>query len=219
MIERINISKNSEAVRDKILCFLHYRYARSEDIVFTEEELSEVILDIKPRLLHFALTSLQGNPLAEIERVGEVGEFVDGFAISTEGIQLVDGWEDDYYEEISKGIDFLPDDESSSASIPASDRVVSLDHNSKEYKETVATLDAAAEAIRGFNGETTYDKKQIENELSAARILLKSTKVRVAAMAAVALAPLYAVLNDIVAEALKPVVLQAIAAIKALLGI
>lgn len=116
----------------------------------------------------------------------------------------------DYYSNQDATVGLVP--------VPAADRVVSISHNSPAYVAAKEKLDSAVEAIRGFNGPTSYDKGQVIGELEAAKILLKSTKIRVGAIATTVLTPLLSVYNDIAAEALKPIVLDAINAIKALLG-
>lgn len=104
-------------------------------------------------------------------------------------------------------------------SVPASNRIVSLEHNSASYREAINALDVAEEKIRGFNEPTDYEKEQIVGELKAAKVLFKSTKIRVGTVTAIVLAPLYTVYHDVAAASLKPFVLAAIEAIKALVGL
>lgn len=68
--------------------------------------------------------------------------------------------------------------------IPASDRTVSLGHNSPEQVEAVAKIDeliAAIEKANDFPGDD-LDKQQIVAELSAGRRLLQATKLRIGAL-------------------------------------
>ena len=68
------------------------------------------------------------------------------------------------------------------AEVPASDRVVSLDHNSAAYKEAIAALDQVTEAARASNelgAEDPLEKERVIAELSAAKRLLESIKVSV----------------------------------------
>jgi DNA end-binding protein Ku len=70
--------------------------------------------------------------------------------------------------------------------VPASDRVVSLDHNSPKYIEAVDALAALEQALKETNQyEDPQEKEQHVAEVSAARRLLQSTKVRVMAVSAV----------------------------------
>ena len=74
--------------------------------------------------------------------------------------------------------------------VPASDRTLSLGHNSPEQQHVLAKLDelvAAVEATNDFPGEPEF-KEQLIAELSAGRRLLEAAKVRVRA-AREALAP------------------------------
>lgn len=103
--------------------------------------------------------------------------------------------------------------------VPASDRSVALDHNSASYADAMEKLDEASEAIRGFNGETDYNKEEVVGELTAAKVLFQSRKIRIGAVVAVVLTPLYSAYNDVGAEAIKPVISAAIDAIKLLFGL
>ncbi|WP_439356756.1 hypothetical protein [Bradyrhizobium sp. DASA03007] len=69
--------------------------------------------------------------------------------------------------------------------IPASDRVVSLSHNSPEQQQALEKLDelvAAVKETNDFPGEPE-EREQIVAELSAGRRLLEAARVRVAACA------------------------------------
>ncbi|UQR67315.1 hypothetical protein LRP30_19525 [Bradyrhizobium sp. C-145] len=68
--------------------------------------------------------------------------------------------------------------------IPASDRVVSLSHNSPEQQQALEKLDelvAAVKETNDFPGEPE-EREQIVAELSAGRRLLEAARVRVAAV-------------------------------------
>lgn len=103
--------------------------------------------------------------------------------------------------------------------IPASDRYVEIDNNSAEFRDAKTNVESATEAIRGFNEPTSYDKVQVVHELTIGQQLLKIGKVRVAAVAAIILAPLYIVYQDVAAESLRPIVEAAINAVKIWLGL
>lgn len=67
--------------------------------------------------------------------------------------------------------------------VPASDRTVTLGHNSQEQKEALAKLDdliAEVRATNDFSGDPE-EKEQLIAELSAGRRLLEAAKVRVSA--------------------------------------
>jgi hypothetical protein len=75
--------------------------------------------------------------------------------------------------------------------IPASDRIVTLDHNSEAYIQTTEGLDRLVEALEQVNDyPDAEDKEEKLAELSAGRRLLRAVKVRYAAIAAVLGPPL-----------------------------
>jgi hypothetical protein len=70
--------------------------------------------------------------------------------------------------------------------IPASDRTVTLDHNSQSYQEAVEAVDRLEELVRQTNDyDDPDDKEQKLAELDAGRRLLKPIRVRVRAVAQV----------------------------------
>lgn len=121
-------------------------------------------------------------------------------------------------EELRAQLDGEPPSDAPSL-IPASDRYVEIDDNSPDFKDAKAKVESAAEAIRGYNEPTNYDKEQVVSELTIGQQLFKSVKVRVGAAIAVILAPLYTVYNDTAAVALRSVVEAAIDAVKVWLGL
>jgi hypothetical protein len=77
--------------------------------------------------------------------------------------------------------------------VPASDRVVPLDHNSVSYEEAIRAVDQLEELVRHANDYDDADEKdQVIAELSAGRRLLQSVRVRIAAVAQVLASPVRA---------------------------
>jgi hypothetical protein len=75
--------------------------------------------------------------------------------------------------------------------VPASDRIVTLDHNSEAYIQATEGLDKLVEALEQVNDyPDAEDKEEKLAELSAGRRLLRAVKVRYAAIAAVLGPPL-----------------------------
>ena len=75
------------------------------------------------------------------------------------------------------GSDLLSDSEG----VPASDRVVELDHNDREYREAVGAVDELIEAVTSsneFGNEVPAEKDAILAALKAGRSLLEQTRVR-----------------------------------------
>ena len=79
------------------------------------------------------------------------------------------------------------------AEVPASDRTVRLDHNSRSYQDAIEAVDRLEELVRRANDyDDAEDKDEKLAELSAGRRLLQSVRVRVAAVAHVLAAPIRA---------------------------
>jgi hypothetical protein len=91
----------------------------------------------------------------------------------------IDGW----------GENRAPKQESSNPTtlnIPASDRVVTLDHNSPAYKSLATSLEKLETALQTTNDfPEDSDRNQRTAELSAGRRLLRSVRVHVGAVMAV----------------------------------
>lgn len=103
--------------------------------------------------------------------------------------------------------------------VPASDRVVPIDHNSAEYRNAEGTLAKLEEALEQTNDyPDTEDKSQRVAEVSAARRLLRAARVRVEAIVAVILPPLKWLANHFAGGAIGFFASDAIAAIGKLLG-
>jgi hypothetical protein len=68
----------------------------------------------------------------------------------------------------------------------ASDRIVYLDHNSKAYRDTMDSLEALERVLNEANdyGDDLEEKQEYVAEVSAARRLLQSVRVRVSILAA-----------------------------------
>jgi hypothetical protein len=86
-----------------------------------------------------------------------------------------------------------------SAEIPASDRTVAVNHNSQEYVDADEAMAQLEKAIREANDfDDPAEKDQREAEISAARRLIKSARVRV----------------DLVVDLVKPTVVDYVSKVK-----
>ena len=216
MAKRPNISAASEEVQKKILCFLRFRYAHSESILFTEMELCGYIKNTSARIIHYSLQELAESPWVDEEFTVEDDEEVPGYSITRAGIKFVEGWPDDDYDRNSEGIDFLDDD------IPASDRVVSLDHNSKAYQGAVDAVDKVIEAVAGDNeygSESPEEKEAVVGALGAARKLLDAVEVRISAVQTILLPPLQYIADNFSKGAVAALGAAAVAAVMKLFGL
>lgn len=69
---------------------------------------------------------------------------------------------------------------------PASDRVVRIDHNSRDYTQAIREIDELEHQLRGWNEyPDSEDKEQQLAELEASKSLLRSVRVRVEALFAI----------------------------------
>jgi hypothetical protein len=81
--------------------------------------------------------------------------------------------------------------ENESGDIPASNRLVKLDHNSPKYKEAINALEVLERVLRESNDyPDLVDKEQKIAEVSATQRLLQAARVRVGAVLALAKTPL-----------------------------
>jgi hypothetical protein len=81
---------------------------------------------------------------------------------------------------------YLEQQVGSSGVVPASDRVVRLDHNSSAYQDAMQALETLERVLQEANDyDDPEDKDQRVSEVSATRRLLGSTRVRLAGIVAV----------------------------------
>jgi len=74
--------------------------------------------------------------------------------------------------------------------VPASDRIVTINHNSEDYKHLMSALDTLEEVLRGANDyPDAEEKERVVAEVSAGRRLLQAAKARAGAIAAVLAVP------------------------------
>jgi hypothetical protein len=105
---------------------------------------------------------------------------------------------------------------------PASDRIVPLDHNSPEYVQVTETLDRLTEAVRGSNEyqeRDPDDKDQRLGELEASKTLLKSRRVRLAALAPLLLGALYWLAEQFAGSVIGELSSELIEYLKLMLGL
>ena len=158
MVERPRIEEKAQIAEKKILCFLHFRYANSEDVIFTRKELNKQIRGINPRIINFALESLVIDKRVDTEDVEEEGIYVTGHMISRAGIAWVESLHDDEYEEISQEIEFLDSEQP----VPTNPQVVEssqiaweplpINRESPTFREAENAVENAISEIEGNNG-------------------------------------------------------------------
>lgn len=103
--------------------------------------------------------------------------------------------------------------------VPASNRLVTIDHNSKEYKGLVEQTELASESIRTSNSIQEEKRSWIRDHLDAGLELIKKHKVLTGAISALLLEPLLDAYHSVTEEPAKAAILSAIELIKSFFGI
>jgi hypothetical protein len=104
--------------------------------------------------------------------------------------------------------------------IPASDRVVRLDHNSQEYKKTVEALDKLEEALKGDNEfPDPEEKEQRIAEVSAMKRLLQAVRVSVEKVKALGISTAVRLGAAIYSEAIKQAASAVLRFLRGLIGL
>lgn len=103
--------------------------------------------------------------------------------------------------------------------VPASDRLVTIDHNSDQFQELTKVTEAADEAIRSSNSIDNDDRSWIRDHLAAGLNLIKKHKILASAASALLLQPLLDAYQAVTEDGAKLAILAAINAVKAFFGI
>jgi hypothetical protein len=129
------------------------------------------------------------------------------------------GW--DTYQDLADVYDFHDDDTATEA-VPASDRVVRLDHNSAAYLDADQKLSEVVQAIGSNNEYAATDPEDFEQriaELESGQRLLKAVRVRVNAITETLIKPLKWLLVKFGESLIGALITIAITALAALFGI
>ncbi|GEO18372.1 hypothetical protein [Microvirga aerophila] len=68
--------------------------------------------------------------------------------------------------------------------VPASDRIVTINHNAPDFRELIDALDNVQQALRAINGGEPDEKGQLSAEIEAGRKLLDAPRTRIQALTA-----------------------------------
>ena len=132
----------------------------------------------------------------------------DGFTITSKGIAFAE-----------RVINRDESDKAGLAMIPASDRVVTINHNGAEEREVIRGVEDAVEAVRQSNTILPADRGWIGSQLESGLGLLKTAKdLTLSAIRSMLLAPLGAALKSVSEEKLKEIIQQAITLLRNWLG-
>jgi hypothetical protein len=130
------------------------------------------------------------------------------------------GW-DHYHDLLEKN--GVPEDSSGVTEVvPASDRVVRLDHNSADFRDADERLSEVIQAIRANNELAANDPEEHEQriaELEGGQRLLKAVRVRVNAAMEMLIKPLQWLLVKVGENLISALITIAITALAALFGI
>lgn len=106
--------------------------------------------------------------------------------------------------------------------VAASDRFVTLDHNSRAYRDAVDAVDKVIEAVAGDNeygSESPEEKEAVVGALGAARKLLDAVEVRISAVQTILLPPLQYIADNFSKGAVAALGAAAVAAVMKLFGL
>jgi len=103
--------------------------------------------------------------------------------------------------------------------IPASNRIVTLNHNSQEYLQAEEALNNVINAIEKSNEQGPEEKEPVLTPLQNGMEYIKKSRILVGAASGMLLAPLYNVYASYAEEGLHALVEVAIQAVKVLLGL
>lgn len=132
--------------------------------------------------------------------------------------QLFEPFARDLLKELAKAAPI----ETKSADVPASDRVVSINHNAPEYVEVEKNLHSLEHTVSASNelgAENPDERDRVIAEISATRRLLKAARARIDAVLAV-IVPALKWIGGKIADTAVQIAIQAVfVALAALLGI
>jgi hypothetical protein len=105
-----------------------------------------------------------------------------------------------------------------SDNVPASDRVVALDHNSRSYVETNEALSTVEKLVKDSNEISPEDKDLRSAELAAGKTLLGAARVRLSAIVPVLIKTLKSLIKTFYEQAIGIAAGAALTALLTLLG-
>jgi len=222
--------------KDAILWRLHKAVAELEDLTFTTRVLAKE-LNLPIRVVELCVEELDAMGLSNVRTEEEWGENpftndaykedVTHVGITNPGIQEIENWADDHYESIANriirqrgaGAEDLVDSE---PTIPAADRIVSLDHNSPEHREAVEAIDKVVEELKKgqpLDNELGQEKHALIQAIEAGRRLLDDTRMNVEIGVKLLLEPLRLVAKKYTQIALGALASKAVDLVSKLLGL
>jgi len=112
--------------------------------------------------------------------------------------------------------------ETKSADVPASDRIVAVDHNSADYKTVETNLEAlerAGQTSNALGAESPEERDRVVAEISATRRLLKAARARMEAVLTLIVPALKWIGSKIADSTVQIAIAAVIAALAAMFGV
>ena len=103
--------------------------------------------------------------------------------------------------------------------VPASDRIVDLQHNSAAVGDTIEKLEVASETIRSSNALEPARRQALRDQIEVGIQLLKRPKVYLSAISAILLKPLYDAYCELAEGPAKAALEAALATVRNLIGL
>jgi hypothetical protein len=134
--------------------------------------------------------------LDALSKKGFLGSSSGSYWLDEKGIEFIENGIENSESTVSitlRRVGIVDAKNNLNTSIPASDRLVTLDHNGNPYREAISTLDAAITAFREdhhLENDWGPEKGILLQSLEAGQRLLKETVLRVRTAIAITLEPL-----------------------------
>lgn len=112
--------------------------------------------------------------------------------------------------------------ETKSANVPASDRIVAIDHNSPDYRQAethLETLERTVQSSNALGAESPEERDRVVAEISATRRLLKAARARIDAVWALVVPALKWIGSKITDNVVQIAITAVIAALAAIFGV
>lgn len=181
MVVRLGILEDISGGEDRILCFLHFMYPRSSQIYFRAVDLQEAARIKYSRAAVAALDELVAKGHVAVNKSIVFDDDPEpGYEITVAGIARAEALDVEIYSRLIDGCEVFGSDLVVNGEIPASDRVVTLNHNQPDYQQAVEALDKVLEEFRNdhrLDNELGPQKEAHLKVLEAGRKALEDKEI------------------------------------------
>jgi len=161
--------KFSQFMDDLLLALVRYGESDRNDFIDPRDAAERAGLKYQPGHVREAVRTLEGRGLVRAHyTMGGGPDGGMGLTVTGEGLTRAEGIEDERKQQNASG------------QVPASDRVVTVNHNAPDYRATSDTLVQTIAAVKGDNeyaNEDPEDREQRIAELEASQRLLQAERV------------------------------------------